>query len=598
MDEFSPLQGYNPEDEYAPLDAEPNAQSAPEIPEAPQPQPTAPEQPIPEPPVYDGAQESIPQYRPYQQPYPGYPAQQSYPQPPYPQQPVTPPVQPPYQPPYRPQQPPQGYGMPYRQQPMQQPMPTQRPYPAPARPMQPTQQVQNVQLVQPPYPQAQIPQPDKAYAQNPYSTAPYQQPMPIQQKPVTPTGTKVFIIILCALLLAMVGGFIAYVAITAGNNNNNNNTNNNSGFSFYGDDLDDDNGQGFNPFGGNSITSYTDVEDEITLKEDNGDTQKRDDDNEASVGEPDEDAAGITLQALPKDKDDEKYTTQSAYDSVCDSVVTVMCYEDEISDDEKDIQSQGTGTIISADGYLITNAHVIGNSRYYAVSVVLNNGDKYQAKIVGYDTWTDLAVLKIDAKDLKPVTFGDSALINIGDEVIAVGSPGGVKFQNSLTKGIVSAVDRELSINRYVRYIQSDAAISPGSSGGPLCNIYGQVIGITTAKTIATYYENMSFSIPSETVEEIVSDLIHYGYVKGRTRLGLTGTAVSEEEVYYYGVPAGIEINSIDENGPLGGSDLQPGDIITELDGQEIASFQDIYDVLADHEPGDKITITASRPKQ
>ena len=276
--------------------------------------------------------------------------------------------------------------------------------------------------------------------------------------------------------------------------------------------------------------------------------------------------------------------------------MTVVCYQEEITDDEKDIVAQGTGTIISEDGYIITNAHVIGNSRAYAINIVLNNKDKYPAKVVGYDTWTDLAVLKIDAKDLKAVSFGDSDLIEIGQDVIAVGSPGGEKFQNSLTKGIVSAVDRELSVNRYVRYIQSDAAISPGNSGGPLCNIYGQVIGITTAKTVATYYENMTFSIPSKTVEEIVGDLMHYGYVKGRCRIGITGTELAAEEYYYSESPSGIVISEIDESGSLAGTKLKSGDIITELDGQQITSFQDIYDVLADHKEGDKVTIKAQRP--
>ena len=397
----------------------------------------------------------------------------------------------------------------------------------------------------------------------------------------------------------MVIGFIVYVAGTARKDQPEQEKN--PGYSNDSGDEEDDNGYGFSPFGNNDSigsVSYTEVEDEITLKADNGDTQKRDDDNKDSVGTPDENAKDIVLEPLPSDKDDEKYTTQSAYELVSDSVVTVVCYEDKISDDDSDAVSSGSGTIISADGYLITNAHVIGNSRAYAVNIILNSGDEYQAKIVGYDTWTDLAVLKIDAKDLKAVTFGDSKLINVGDDVIAIGSPGGEKFQNSLTKGIVSAVDRELSVNKYVRYIQSDAAISPGSSGGPLCNIYGQVVGITTAKTVATYYENMSFSIPSVTVEEIVGDLMRFGYVKGRTRIGITGNEVSAEEYYYYNTPQGVVITQIDESGSVAGSKIKEGDIITEIDGKEITSFQDIYDVLAKHKEGDKVSIKVQRPAE
>lgn len=572
MEDFS--NRYRPEDEYEALEntdaaADTPAEAESADPIAQQPAPAAPVR-IPTQPLYQQSQQ------PVQQPY--MPPQQTY-YPAYPQQPVQP-----------------AGPQPYQQPPVQQPqyMPPQntpvypQTYPQPQQP-----------AAQQPYQPQTNPYHAPAQPQNPYAQGYSQQPrpqVPVQQKPATPTGTKVFIIILCALLAMMVIGFIVYVASNSGSNKNNG-QNPSGGFSII--DGDDGDGEEINPFGGfinGSSAGYSEVEDEITLKEDNGETHQRDDDNKASVGEPDENAKNITLNPLPKDKDDEKYSTQSAYTAVSDSVVTVICYEDEITDDESDIVAQGTGTVISSDGYIVTNAHVIGNSRVYLINIVFNSGDKYQAKVVGYDTWTDLAVLKIDAKDLKAVTFGDSDLIEIGDDVIAVGSPGGEKFKNSLTKGIVSAVDRELTINKYVRYIQSDAAISPGNSGGPLCNIYGQVIGITTAKTIATNFENMSFSIPSTTVEEIIGDLMHYGYVKGRCRVGISGTEIGAEEVSYYGIPAGVEIAVIDENGPLAGTKIEVGDIITELDGQEITSFQDIYDVLADHKEGDKVTIKVQRP--
>ena len=573
MDDFNVSRDYNPEDEYAPIE-EPVTEPAEEILEEPaeeqlssgqesaEPQPfeqpaaaarqpyPAPYPPAPVPPVYGGY--APPQFYGYMPP--SYPPQQGYPPYPYPQY---------YYPPMPPQQ----------------MMPPQ----APPQPLPPKQEPAN--RVQPGQPRPDTPKTD-----NPYPAA-YSQPEPPVKTP-TPTGTKVFIIILCTLLAAMTIGFIVYIANIPKDKDKNNDSN---GFTIE-DGGKDDNGFGFgtDPYSYDS-DSYKEIEDEITLIEDKGETQKHDEDKEESVGKPDENVSNIKLEKLPADKDDKKYTTQSAYDSVCDSVVTVMCYEDKITDNERDIISQGTGTVISSDGYIITNAHVIGNSKVYAINIVLNNSKSYQAKVIGFDTWTDLAVLKIDAKDLKAVTFGDSELINIGDEVIAIGSPGGVKFQNSLTKGIVSAVDRELSINKYVRYIQSDAAISPGNSGGPLCNIYGQVIGITTAKTVATNYENMSFSIPSATVEEIVGDLIHYGYVKGRSRIGFSGTEITREEAFYYNCPQGVVINIIDDSGALAGTDIKEGDILVELDGEEITSFQDIYDVLADHKPDDKISFKVIR---
>ena len=587
MDDLTPKKAYHPEEEYESLEIEQKhfaAENAATDSEAVS-QSAAADTPLTaeKPPVEDKIPEPVqetavpPQAQAQQQSPPAQPAQSA-------QQPAA----------YPNTAPPYGC-YPFYPQPMQQPV--QQPMQQPVQYYYPNTGYQQ----QPVYPQT-APQPEPPIREvQPYAPMPSQAPtaaQPVNQKPQkqpTSTGTKVFIIILCALLAAMVVGFGFYVASTQRDKGDPVQTPDNP-FSF-GDDGGSGNGDseyGVNPFSFNQNGSYTDVEDTITLIADNGETQKRDNDNPDSVGEPDEDAKNIKLEDLPKDKDDDKYTTQSAYNTVSDSVVTVVCFKDKISDNTNDAVAQGSGVIISSDGYLITNAHVIGNSRAYAVNIVMNNGDKHQAKIVGFDTWTDLAVLKIDAKDLKAVTFGDSEKIKIGDDVIAVGSPGGEKFQNTLTRGVISAVDRELSVNKNVRYIQSDAAISPGSSGGPLCNIYGQVIGITTAKAVAENFESMSFSIPSATVERIVGDLIHYGYVKGRTRIGFSGQELASGD--YSGAPAGVLVGKIDSEGSLAGSDIKEGDIITELDGQTITSFQDIYDVLDDHKPDDKVTIKAKRP--
>lgn len=620
MEGFTPYPPYNPEDEYAPIEQHP-AQPEPQNPAAQEPvpqveQPAEPQmtaQPIErqtaQPAPQFPEQPAAPYAQPVQQPapqYPQYPQYQPYPQAPqnaqY-QQPV-----PQYQQPAQPYQPYQQTAQQYPQQAPQQTAPQNTQYPQQAQQYpQPTPQpAQPYQPQGQPYQQRPAGNPYQQYPQQPYQQAP-QQPAPKPPKTPTSTGTKVFIIVLIALLIAMIVGFGVYIANSTKSAKSAKNSNSDNPFNItIPKDNDSDSDSGSSPNGGINIDdffsnngnsgSYTEIEDEITLVEDNGETQNRDTDNKDSVGKPDEKAAALVLNALPADKDNAKYNTNSAYAAVSDSVVTVECFLDEITDNDRDIKSSGSGTIYSADGYIVTNSHVIGDSKTYLVRVVLNNGEKYPAKIVGYDTWTDLAVLKIEAKDLKPVSFGDSKLINVGDDVIAIGSPGGEKFQNSLTKGIVSAVDRELSINRYVRYIQSDAAISPGNSGGALCNIYGQVIGITTAKTVAAYYESMSFSIPSETVKEIVDDLMHYGYVKGRCRIGLMGTQISEEEIYYYGETPGIVIAEISKGGSLDGSKLKEGDILYELDGVEIASFQDVYDVLADHKPGDKVKIKAYRP--
>lgn len=592
MDDLTPNKVYHPEEEYKSLELEQNGfdagQAQTDGDAIPEPVADAPANKTP---VKAINPESMQKY--------------TLPQQPQQQTPPAQPAQPTQQPAAYPNTTPYGY--PYYPQPMQQPIqqPVQQPVQQPAQ--QPVQQPAQYYYPNTGYQQAPVypqtpPQPDQSVKNfQPYAPMPSQAPTPAQpvnQKPPkepTSTGTKVFIIILCALLAAMVVGFGFYIASThRGQGAPTIDPDNPFSFGDNGENGDGKSEYGVNPFSFNQNGSYTDVEDTITLIADNGETQKRDDDNPDSVGKPDEDAKNIQLEDLPKDKDDTKYTTQSAYNTVSDSVVTVICYQDKITDDIADAVSQGSGVIISSDGYLITNAHVIGNSRVYAVSILMNNGDKYQAQIVGYDTWTDLAVLKIDAKDLKAVTFGDSEKIAIGDDVIAVGSPGGEKFQNTLTKGVVSAVDRELSVNKNVRYIQCDAAISPGSSGGPLCNLYGQVIGITTAKAVAENFESMTFSIPSATVEKIAGDLMHYGYVKGRTRIGFSGKEIASGD--YSGAPAGVLVSKIDSEGSLAGTDIKEGDIITELDGKTITSFQDIYDVLNSHKPDDKVTVKAKRP--
>lgn len=302
----------------------------------------------------------------------------------------------------------------------------------------------------------------------------------------------------------------------------------------------------------------------------------------------------IELKSLPDDKSDtDKYTTQYAYKKVAESTIGVVCYESGFTGDAA---SQGTGIVITEDGYIATNSHVIGDSRTaYDIQVVTNDGTTYEAKVIGYDSRTDLAVLKINAQGLTPAEFCDSDLVEVGIDVIAVGNPGGLDFQNSLTRGVVSALNRELGLSAQVTYIQTDAAINPGNSGGPLSNMYGQVIGITTAKISSESVEGMGFAIPSRTVKEIVDDLMTQGYVSNRVRLGISGQAVSSTMQQYYNLPSGILIGEISEGGPCDNTDLKVNDIITKIDSEEITSFSDVYAILGEHEAGDKVVLTVYR---
>lgn len=308
------------------------------------------------------------------------------------------------------------------------------------------------------------------------------------------------------------------------------------------------------------------------------------------------DYSGMKLESNPKDaKTNNSYTAAKASEKVSDSVVGILCYSDDVPDqaDTTTASSQGSGIIFSQDGYVITNAHVIGNSKtVYAIRVVTSDGKVYKAGVVGYDSRTDIAVLKMDdAKGLTPATFGDSSQLEVGQDIIVVGNPGGLDYQNTTTKGVISALDRKLSTSSLTKYIQTDAAINPGNSGGPLVNYYGQVVGITTSKIVSETYEGMGFAIPSQTVKNIVDTLVKNGYVEGRVKIGISGIAVTSDQASNYNIPQGIYVQSIVSGGPCDGTSLEEGDIITEVDGETITSFADVYAILETHKPGDKIKV-------
>lgn len=302
---------------------------------------------------------------------------------------------------------------------------------------------------------------------------------------------------------------------------------------------------------------------------------------------------GLTLNDKPKDAaSNNSYSAAYASSKVAGSVVGVVCYSGEITTVE-DCSSQGSGIVISADGYVITNSHVIGNSKTaYLIQIVTSDGKAYKAGVVGFDSRTDLALLKMDgASGLKAATFGDSDKTQVGEDIIVVGNPGGLDYQNTTTKGVVSAVNRDISPTTMAKYIQTDAAINPGNSGGPLVNIYGQVIGVATSKIVSEKYEGMGFAIPSRTVKEIVDSLMRNGYIDGRVKIGISGYAVDAATASANSIPQGIYVQEISDGGPCDSTDLQPADIIIEADGEEIKDFSDIYGVLENHKPGDKIKL-------
>lgn len=399
-------------------------------------------------------------------------------------------------------------------------------------------------------------------AYEPYSPMP---PKPPKKK--ANTGLIVIIVVLCVLLFGSLAGLFIYMT---SDNNSTQNNNSANGFDFTMPDY------------GYDVPSTQPTTEPVSEHKESDYSDK-----------VDENFKGLVLESKPKDAGTNKdYTAENAFNKVSDSVVGVVGYTGEITSVEKSA-TQGSGIIITSDGYVVTNAHVIGNSKTkYLLQIVTSDGKTYNAGVVGYDSRTDIAVLKMDdAKNLKAATFGDSEMIELGEDIIAVGNPGGLDYQNSITKGIVSAVDRKLSSTSLVKYIQTDAAINPGNSGGPIVNLYGQVIGIATSKIVSEKYEGMGFAIPSATAKDIVDTLMKKGYVEGRVKIGITGSNISSTAASAYGIPMGILVDEISKDGPCDGTELKTDDIITGVDDKTIESFSDIYEVLETHKPGDKIVI-------
>ena len=262
----------------------------------------------------------------------------------------------------------------------------------------------------------------------------------------------------------------------------------------------------------------------------------------------------------------------------------------------------GSGVIMSADGYIITNNHVVVDEntgvQQDKITVYMSDGTSFPAEVIGLDEQTDLAVLKIDpaGTTLTPAEFGDSNSLQVGEEVYAIGSPGGLELANTITGGHISALNRDITIDdRVMSLIQTDAAINPGNSGGALINKYGQVIGITSAKLGISYYEGLGFAIPMDTVKPIVDELIQNGYIAGRPQIGISGQNVSEQQSAAYGIPQGVRVINVDSRSNAAAAGVQANDIITGINGTEVTDMDGVNAVKDELSAGDKITLTLYR---
>ena len=269
----------------------------------------------------------------------------------------------------------------------------------------------------------------------------------------------------------------------------------------------------------------------------------------------------------------------------------------------------GTGIVMTKDGYIVTNAHVVYDDSEYKcgeaveVSVLFSDDEQTQkeAKIVAYDTETDIAVLKVDANDLTPASFGDSDELRVGELVIAIGNPLGFDLFGSVTSGIVSGLNRQITINeKSMNLIQIDAAINSGNSGGPLVNSCGQVIGINSAKMSSSYssqasIEGLGFAIPIDEAKVIIDDLINYKYVKGRPQIGISTRDVSETVSKYYNIPMGVYVAEVAEGSSAEFAGIKSGDVIIGIQGEAVTTGEELNKIKNQYKAGDEITLTITR---
>ena len=314
------------------------------------------------------------------------------------------------------------------------------------------------------------------------------------------------------------------------------------------------------------------------------------------AGQPDaggEKPVTMQLDDLPETADG-GLTTAEIAQRVAPSVVSVHIYEQ----DSLAPSSMGSGVVLTQDGYIITNAHVVEGAS--GINVLFADGTEMDARIIGVDEKTDLAVIKVAGEGLVPAEFGDSGALAVGERAVAIGNAAG-QFDGTVTQGVISGLDREGTVTVGGRdvtmsLIQTDAAINPGNSGGALVNRFGQVVGINSARMNSAFFEGICFAIPTRTAQPVVENLIAYGYVRDRGVLGVTVIALTGVNGPPNGLPAqGLYISEIAANSDLVRSDVTVGDIILEADGQVMETAADLSAVVQSHKLGETVHLKVQK---
>lgn len=292
--------------------------------------------------------------------------------------------------------------------------------------------------------------------------------------------------------------------------------------------------------------------------------------------------------------EDGKFTPAGICEAVSPSVVEIVCF----GESSEVPVSSGSGIILSEDGYIVTNAHVINTGRNPKVS--LSDKTVFDAEIIGYDSKTDIGIIKINPGKniLKPASFGNSDEVIQGEQVMAIGNPGGL--HGSISGGYVSGINRMIrgdQTGHEMNCIQTDAAISPGNSGGALVNMYGQVIGITSSKYVSSSYEGLGFAITINDAKPVIEELIANGHISGRFKVGITFYEITKDQAEAAGLPQGLFIDSMDESCDISESGLKEHDIIVEVEGDKVVDYDSFMNAIRSHGKGagDKVHAKAVR---
>jgi len=298
-----------------------------------------------------------------------------------------------------------------------------------------------------------------------------------------------------------------------------------------------------------------------------------------------------------------KMEPAEVYASVVNSAVSINCSatSTNIFGQQTQTASSGSGFIITEDGYVVTNYHVVSGAS--SVEVTLYNGDTYDATVIGGDSDYDVAVLKINASGLQPVTLGESADVNVGDTVLAIGNPLG-ELTFSMSQGIVSSCDRAINVDGTpFNMIQVDCSINPGNSGGPLVNLYGEVVGIVSAKYStysSTTVEGLGFAIPISDVRSIITDIMENGAVTDKAYMAITAGTMNEQMAAQFNIDVteGVFVYSVVEGGAGDKAGLRLGDVITKMGDKTLTSRQDLSAAMKGYRAGDTVTLTVYRGGQ